>query len=100
MKQSKIKEVLELHKKWLNQECGGVRAELSGAKGIKLFGPMPTSGRIVYFVWHKDKWMCQAGCFWGDLDKLEAKVKAKHNCPTYIALITMMRGVKELEEIV
>jgi hypothetical protein len=67
------------------------RADLQGAYHIKSFGPMPTSGRMVYAVKHDIEWMVQAGCFWGTLDELEAKVKASHNCPTYLAFIAMMR---------
>jgi hypothetical protein len=67
------------------------RADLRGADHIKSFGPMPTSGRMVYAVKHDSGWMVQAGCFWGTLDELEAKVISSHNCPTYLAFIAMMR---------
>ena len=116
MNKEQLQEKLSLHKKWLNNEDGGQRADLRGAylqgadlrgadlqganlrganlrgaNHIKLFGPMPTSGRMVYAVRHDSGWMVQAGCFWGTLDELEAKVKASHNCPTYLAFIAMMR---------
>jgi hypothetical protein len=66
-------------------------ADLQGADKIKTFGPMPTSGRMVYAVKHDSGWMVQAGCFWGTLAELEAKVKASHNCPTYLAFIELMK---------
>ena len=67
-------------------------ANLYGAKGIMQFGPMPTSGRIIYAVRHDSGWMVQAGCFWGTLDELEAAVKAKHNCPMYLGFIQLLRA--------
>jgi hypothetical protein len=96
MDKEQLQEKLALHKKWLNDEGEGQRADLrgadlQGADHIKSFGPMPTSGRMVYAVKHDIEWMVQAGCFWGTLDELEAKVKASHNCPTYLAFIAMMR---------
>ena len=70
------------------------RANLSGAKGLYIFGPMPTSKRICIAVWHENKWMVQAGCFWGDLKELEAAVKSKHNCHIYIANIKLLKNWK------
>jgi len=67
-------------------------ADLYGAKGIMQFGPMPTSGRIIYAVRHDSGWMVQAGCFWGNLDELEADVKEKHNCPMYLGIIQLLRN--------
>jgi hypothetical protein len=72
--------------------CDLSGAYLSGAKGIMQFGPMPTSGRMVYAVRHDSGWMVQAGCFWGTLDKLEAEIKAKHNCPIYLGFIQLLRN--------
>ena len=69
-------------------------ANLSGANGVYIFGPMPTSKRICIAVWTEDKWIVQAGCFWGDLDQLEAAVKEKHNCPIYLANIELLRNWK------
>jgi hypothetical protein len=66
-------------------------ADLSGAQNIMQFGPMPTSGRIVFAVRHDSGWMVQAGCFWGTLEELEAKVKALHNCPAYLGFIEILR---------
>ena len=67
-------------------------ANLRGAKYILSFGPVPTSGRMIYAVWHGDRWIVQAGCFWGELDLLEVKVKASHNCPVYLSIIALLRG--------
>jgi hypothetical protein len=69
-------------------------ADLSRAKGLYIFGPMPTSNRICIAVWHENKWMVQAGCFWGDLKELEAAVKDKHNCPIYMANINLLKNWK------
>ena len=67
-------------------------ANLSGARGVYCFGPMPTSGRLCVAVWAENKWMVGAGCFWGDLDQLEEKVKDDHNCPIYLANIQLLRN--------
>jgi len=67
-------------------------ANLTRAESIMQFGPMPTSGRIIYAVRHNSGWMVQAGCFWGTLDELEAQVKAKHNCPMYLGFIQNLRN--------
>ena len=136
MTTEELKEILRLHKLWLNDKEGGVRADLRGAnmtgcdlreanlreanlreanlcwadlrgadlrganlceanfhraRNIIQFGPMPTSGRIVYGVRHDSGWMVQAGCFWGTVDELEAKVKASHNCPSYLRFIEILR---------
>jgi hypothetical protein len=66
-------------------------SNLEGAKGIYAAGPMPTSGRIIYFVQHKDKIMVRAGCFWGDIDTLREKVEATHKCPVYLANIELVK---------
>jgi len=140
MNTEEIKHTLELHRKWLRGEAGGVRAnlcgadlrgadlrganlsgahlcgadlcgadlcgadlsgadlcgaDLCGAKNIMQFGPMPTSGRVIYAVRHDSGWMVQAGCFWGTVDELEAKVKASHNCPAYLGFIELLRKLCE-----
>ena len=69
-------------------------ADLSGAKSIISFGPMPTSGRIIYASKHEGQWKVQSGCFWGTLDELEFKVKLNHNCPFYIGVINLLRNTK------
>jgi hypothetical protein len=72
--------------------CNLREADLSGSKNIMQFGPMPTSGRIIYAVRHDSGWMLQAGCFWGSLEELEAEVKANHNCPMYLEIIQLLRN--------
>jgi hypothetical protein len=67
-------------------------ADMREAKGIMKFGPMPTSGRMIYAVRHDSGWMVQAGCFWGTLDELESAVKEKHNCPMYLGIIQLLRN--------
>ena len=67
-------------------------ADLSGAKSIYQFGPMPTSGRIIYAVKHETKFMVKAGCFCGTLDELEEKVKSSHNCPMYLGFINLLKS--------
>jgi hypothetical protein len=106
MEKKDIKSILDAHQKWISNEDGGARADLTGAnltgadlyganltgaKGYFGFGPMPTSGRIVHCVWGDDGWAVQAGCFWGSLDELEARVKAKHNCPIYLGMVAFLR---------
>ena len=72
-------------------------ANLNRAKNIMQFGPMPTSGRTIYAVRHDSGWMVQAGCFWGNVDELEAKVKASHNCPAYLGFIEILRKLWDSE---
>ena len=66
-------------------------ADLYGAKGVLQFGPMPTSGRIIYFVQNESAIMVQAGCFWGTIDEFKQAVKEKHNCPMYLGIIALVR---------
>lgn len=71
------------------------RCDFFGAKGIRVFGPMPTSGRMITSIWHDRKeytgWMVSAGCFWGNLDDLEAEVEANHGCSFYLSIIKLLR---------
>jgi hypothetical protein len=73
-------------------ECNLSGCDLRGAQGIMQFGPMPTSGRMIYAVRHDSGWMVQAGCFWGTLDELETAVQAKHNCSMYLGIIQLLRN--------
>ena len=66
------------------------RANLYGADGIFQFGPMPTSGRIIYAVRHDNAVMINSGCFWGTVQELREKVKEDHNCPVYLAICDML----------
>lgn len=118
MTREKLNEVLMLHNKWLNGEEDGVKANLSGAdleradlersdleranlsgsnlsgaKGVYTFMEYDTSKRTVYCIKHDNTWMIKAGCFWGSLDELEAKVKATHNSKVYLANIEILKGL-------
>ena len=66
-------------------------ADLKGAEDLFQFGPMPTSGRICIAIWHETGWMVQAGCFWGNLEELEKKVRKTHNCPVYLGNIEILK---------
>jgi len=72
-------------------------ANLSGSEGIFSFGPMPTSGRICYAIWHYDHWMIQAGCFWGNTSELLMKVRESHKCPVYLYMIEALSNYKPLD---
>ena len=118
MKQEELNKILELHRKWLNAEEEGLRADLSYAnlngsdlsyadlrnadlrgadleytKNIYKFNAYDTSKRMVYCVKHKDTFMCRAGCFYGTLDELEEKVKKNHNSKVYLGNIAIMREI-------
>ena len=65
-------------------------ADLSWAKGIAVFGPIPTSGRLIYAV-SGDTVMVQAGCFWGNLADVQAKIEADHKDSTYLAVAELLK---------
>ena len=66
-------------------------ADLHGANAIIAFGPMPTSGRIIYAARHDEGViMVNAGCFWGTVAALRAKVKEEHNCPVYLGFCDIL----------
>ena len=60
----------------LNADLEG--ANLRSAKGIILFGPVPTSGRIGYAVQHEKCVMVQLGCFWDTAANAIKKVLEVH----------------------
>ena len=66
-------------------------ADLRYTKGIYIFNAYDTSKRTVYCVKHDDTFMCKAGCFYGTLDELEAKVLARHKSKVYLGNIAIMR---------
>ena len=68
-------------------------ANLSGAKSYYSFTAYGTSKRIVHCIKNQDTWMVQAGCFWGTLDELEAKVKSTHNSKVYLSNIDLLRSL-------
>lgn len=67
------------------------RANLNGAVNCYIFNAYDTSKRIVYCVRHKENWMVQAGCFWGNLDELENKVLDTHRSKVYLANIALLK---------
>ena len=74
------------------------RADLTGAEGIYMFGPMPSSGRIIYAVHHDDGFMIKSGCFWGNLSALKKAVTEKHNCPVYLGVIELLEKIQNNDE--
>lgn len=65
-------------------------ANLRSAKGIFVYGPSPTSGRMLYMVeWPEGKWMAATGCFWGSTTELRAAVQRKHQSPWYNGIIDL-----------
>ena len=104
MKAEEVSTILAAHKKWLGDEEGGSHADLRGANlsganlrganlrnadlrgadlrnanRIAVFGPAPSSGRLVYAVAHENGLLWQAGCFWGTSEELAAKVAQVHS---------------------
>lgn len=49
-------------------------ANLQGAKNILQFGPVASSGRIVYAVNHGDGVYIKAGCYWGTTQELREHI--------------------------
>ncbi len=68
-------------------------ANLYGAKSILAFGPMPTSGRIVYAVNNEKTIQVKAGCFWGTVQELREKVIATHNCNAYLGFCDLIESI-------
>jgi len=66
-------------------------AGISHTQGIYIFNAYDTSKRVVYCVKHDDTFMCKAGCFYGTLDELEAKVLTSHGSKVYLGNIAIMR---------
>lgn len=65
-----LQEVLDAHRKWLNKEGGGKRAnlrdaDLHGAKHIVSFTGVGGLRRYGYAVRHEKCVMVKLGCFWG-----------------------------------
>jgi len=113
-------EILKEHKNWLKDKKSGKRAvfmyhdltdavftgadlsnvdfnniNLNNAQNIFQFGPMPTSGRIIYAVRHDSGFMVQAGCFWGNLEELKKEVENSHKCPFYLGIIELLKKMEK-----
>jgi hypothetical protein len=72
-------------------------ANLVGAKGIYLFNkPM---GRTCYAVAHEKCFMIKAGCFWGTLDRFEAKCKIQYPDNSVEAYASQIEYLKKLSNI-
>ena len=72
-------------------------ADLRRAKNIYAFGPMPTSGRIIYAIRHDAGFIIQAGCFWGNLTALKKAVTDSHNCPVYLGVIELLEKIQSVK---
>jgi hypothetical protein len=83
-----LSDILEAHKKWLNDDEGVSRAYLSraylsraylsGANGIYSFEPVGNSGRIGHAVISDDGVMFALGCHWGNLEDTITAIRAKY----------------------
>lgn len=49
-------------------------ADLVGASGVVSAGPIGSEGRIAVAVAHPECIMVQAGCWWGSVDELRARI--------------------------
>ena len=65
-------------------------ANLEGAYNLYVFNAFDTSKRMVYCVRHSDTWYIKAGCFWGTIAELKAKVLATHNSKVYLHNIALL----------
>ncbi len=65
-------------------------AYLREAYNLYVFNAFDTSKRMVYCVRHSDTWYIKAGCFWGTITELKAKVLATHNSKVYLHNIALL----------
>ena len=68
-------------------------ADLRGAYNLYVFNAFDTSKRMVYCVRHSDTWYVKAGCFWGTIAELKAKVLATHNSKVYLHNISLLEQI-------
>ena len=113
MNTSELKVILDNHKKWLNEDDGGIRAnlfgayltranlsgaDLSGAYGIMSFGPIGEERRIGYGVLHTDCVMFKLGCFWGATDKAVEAIRKKYgDNSTYERMVLLAAEILEAQ---
>ena len=108
MDKDNLKEVLRLHKIWLEDDENGVRADLSGAnlsdanlcraKDIYSFGPIGKAGRIGIAVKHETQVMFQLGCFWGTKKEALTAIKGKYGKgSTYAAQVRLAAKILEMK---
>ena len=58
-----------------NLGCADLRgADLVGASGVVSAGPIGSEGRIAVAVAHPECIMVHAGCWWGSVDELRARI--------------------------
>lgn len=121
MTQEELNKILDAHKKWLNGEGGGVRANLRWAdlqeanlrranlrntnlRRAKLdFDVIQCSGigserRMTTYIPKDNLILC--GCFNGTLEEFEAKIKDTHkdnpkHLGNYLAMVEMFKSQKE-----
>jgi len=110
-----LTEIVELHRKYVNDENGGSRADLSradlsgadlsgaylsgadlsGAYGIVALGPIGSRGDFIFGIRHEKVIMIKTGCFWGTLIEFKNAVKKTHNdneyAQAYAAAIVFIR---------
>jgi len=71
-------------------------ADLRDAKGIAYFGPMLSSGRIVYANIRGGKIVYYAGCFYGTKEELIARSKEKHTEAEHACYLAGIRFVESV----
>ena len=82
MNKEKIQEILEAHKKWLNNE-----ANLRGADGLDDFVSVSIVGsRNDMTLWDMKNDIVRCGCYKGSIDEFSLKVEQHHTKnPRYLA---------------
>ena len=97
MNESEIKNILDLHVKWINDEDSGSRADLSGADGIMSFGPIGNQKRIGYAWLDKDgKAIIRLGCSEENLKNTAAAIRLKYGAKsTYEAMVKLAAKIIE-----
>jgi len=117
MNESEIKNILDLHVKWINDEDSGSRADLSGANlrgadlsganlrgadlsrtdGIMSFGPIGNQKRIGYAWLDKDgKAIIRLGCSEENLKNTAAAIRLKYGAKsTYEAMVKLAAKIIE-----
>jgi hypothetical protein len=104
MDDSKLQEVLRLHKLWLKSEEGGERADLSSADlmnaqiSVAVGGPAGSARRLTYYIYSCDEVQC--GCFRGTLAEFVAKIEKTHKdnprwLTEYRAMVEYFKGMRE-----
>lgn len=73
-------------------------ADLRSAKGIRMAGPVGSSGRMIYGVAHEGEAMIQCGCWWGTLSATLVRVSEEYagrpELDDYLAAVRWVGGVR------